>query len=64
MVVDDEEARCPICLEGFAANRDARKMPCRHENNPAAAGAVQREDEGERRGQRAEEEEEQENQGR
>ncbi|KAF3782220.1 putative RING finger protein P32A8-03c [Nymphaea thermarum] len=91
MVVEDEEARCPICLEGLGVDGEVRETPCRHryhkdcimkwlenhntclvcrcrfqmpveENNPAAGGAVQRKDEGERRGRRAEAEEEQERQ--
>ncbi|KAF3792690.1 hypothetical protein EJ110_NYTH11002 [Nymphaea thermarum] len=30
MVVEDEEVRCHICLEGFGADREARETPCRH----------------------------------
>ncbi|XP_031474742.1 E3 ubiquitin-protein ligase MPSR1-like [Nymphaea colorata] len=30
VVVEDEEARCVVCLEGFGADGEAREMPCRH----------------------------------
>ncbi|KAF3785162.1 E3 ubiquitin-protein ligase [Nymphaea thermarum] len=30
VVVKDEEARCPVCLEGFGADGEAREMPCNH----------------------------------
>ncbi|KAF3782227.1 hypothetical protein EJ110_NYTH34865 [Nymphaea thermarum] len=30
MVVEDEEARCPICLEGLGADGEVRETPCRH----------------------------------
>ncbi|KAF3792686.1 RING-H2 finger protein [Nymphaea thermarum] len=30
MVVEDEEVRCPICLEEFGTDREARETPCRH----------------------------------
>ncbi|KAF3785161.1 hypothetical protein EJ110_NYTH28743 [Nymphaea thermarum] len=69
VVVEEEEARCPMCLEGYGANGEAREMPCTlrfrmpvEENKPAAGGGVEEEDEGERRmrrGRRAEEEERQ-----
>ncbi|KAF3793842.1 E3 ubiquitin-protein ligase [Nymphaea thermarum] len=30
VVVEDKEARCAVCLEGFGANREARGTPCKH----------------------------------
>ncbi|KAF3785163.1 E3 ubiquitin-protein ligase [Nymphaea thermarum] len=30
VVVKDGEARCPVCLEGFGADGEARETPCKY----------------------------------
>ncbi|KAF3783356.1 E3 ubiquitin-protein ligase [Nymphaea thermarum] len=30
VVVEDEEARCAVCLEGFGVDGEARETPCSH----------------------------------